>query len=130
MSVKRTSSHGGLAGLGARVARYEDILGERLAARCLELAVAQAPYDEARDVDATGPHLRDTGTVRHLGHGHWATVFTADHAAPVELGHRVFNQYGGPYGWVPPDPFLGPAFGMTVAELSTHARAAWREAIA
>ena len=31
-----------------------------------------------------------------------------DYAAAVELGHDIYNQYGGPYGHVAQRPFLRP----------------------
>lgn len=118
MSFRRIQYAGGAGAVPARIARHADRLMDASAHRTLGLARSFAPVRTGR--------LRDSGGTERLGIGHWLCFFEAPYAEPVELGHVIANQFGGPYGYVPPQPYLMPAHAVTVGELDARAALVWR----
>jgi hypothetical protein len=118
VSVRRVRYHGGAVAVPARIRAHGERLTDACAHRTLGLAKSFAPVVTGR--------LRDSGGTERRGIGHWLCFFEATYAEPVELGHVIANQFGGPYGYVPPQPFLAPAHAITVGELDMRATLIWR----
>jgi hypothetical protein len=108
VSVRRAPVNGGLPAFKARIERYPDQVARLLAQEMARYARILVPRD-------TG-YLASTIGAERVVKGRWVCFAAAKYAIPVELGHRVYNQHGGPYGWVAPDPFMRPAFETVVSQ--------------
>jgi hypothetical protein len=116
MSVRRVPVGGGLPAFRKRIERYPDQVARLMAQQMVRYARFLVPRD-------TG-YLASTIGAERAARGRWVCFAAAGYALPVEMGHRVYNQYGGPYGWVAPQPYMRPAFETVVSQ----ARAIWRQA--
>lgn len=116
MTVRRVPVNGGMPAFKQQAERYPDQMARLMAQQMTRYAKFLAPRD-------TG-YLASTIGAERVTRGRWVCFAAADYALPVEMGHRVYNQHGGPYGWVAPNPFMRPAFETVVSQ----ARAIWRQA--
>ena len=116
MAVRRIPVNGGLPAFKARIERYPDQMARLMAQQMVRYARFLVPRD-------TG-YLASTIGAERVSKGRWVCFAAAKYALPVEMGHRVYNQYGGPYGWVAPQPFMRPAFETVVGQ----AQVIWRQA--
>jgi hypothetical protein len=117
MSFKRTIVAGGTKAVPARIHAHADRLMDATAHRGEGLSKSFAPVRTGR--------LRDSIGTQRKGHAHFVCFADVDYAEPVERGHHVYNQWGGPYGYVPAQPFMLPGFAIAVAELPVRSRAVW-----
>jgi hypothetical protein len=117
MTFRRTVIAGGTAAVPGRIARHADRLMEATAQRNAGLSKGLAPVRTGR--------LRDSIDVARRGHAKFICFADVDYAAPVELGHHVYNAAGGPFGYVAPQPFMIPGAHIAIAELPVRARQVW-----
>lgn len=67
-------------------------------------ALEQKTGSQERAPVRTG-ELRDSHQLIQVAPMHWLVVVLAEHGRPVNDGHVVANQYGGPYSYVSANPF-------------------------
>jgi hypothetical protein len=108
MAARRIPRNGGLPAFKARIERYPDAMARLLAQEMARYARMLVPRD-------TG-HLAATIGAERVRKNVWVCFAAAEYAIPVEMGHRVYNQHGGPYGWVAPNPFMRPAFETVISQ--------------
>lgn len=120
MAMRRLSKGGGLEAFRERINRYPGQMARLMAQQMARYAKFLAPRD-------TG-YLASTIGAESIGRNRWVCFVAAEYALPVEMGHRVYNQFGGPYGWVAPQPYMRPAFELVISQSRTIWEQAKREA--